>query len=134
MTSFWFLLNHPGFQNTLSVVEYSFSDGKKSSGKLRTLRMDLGVAPRCTLSEFASGYGCVIRHSSSALPGLSVVFCDIHQDVIEFITIKLAVHAVPSHRDPSALKLGATIRRRFCVIGFFAYAGKYLGKVAKGVV
>jgi SAM-dependent methyltransferase len=104
---FRFVYEHPGFDDDGARINYYFDDGAESARKLAEL-----ISETCSLNslslrllEFASGYGCVTRHLTAAVPGASVTSCDIHREAVEFIEERIGVPSILSDAVPERLVL-----------------------------
>ena len=102
---FRFVIENEAFNDVRDAVEYYFSDGARSAGKLSFLLSEVcGIRnSKVRLLEFASGYGCVTRHLNRSLPEVNLFSCDIHQEAVAFTEEVLGVPALLSHSVPEAL-------------------------------
>lgn len=111
---FQFVMTHPDLETSERAMEYYFVDGQKSARQLAALCKDLGFGLRHSkgrkmrLLEFASGYGCVTRHLSDAIPYAEIVSSDIHPAAMDFIGFALNGEVAQSHSVPEQFEPGGT--------------------------
>jgi SAM-dependent methyltransferase len=112
---FAYHLEGGGAERRGNVFSFYFDDGARSAARLDSLiaklHPDYG-ARRLELLEFAAGYGMVTRHFARMTDRYELSACDIHDDAVAFLSERIGVTALPSHRDPTRLALP----RRYDVI------------------
>lgn len=98
-----FVINHPGFATRLDALSYYYEDSKKSAAQLEDIvfnKLKLKKHQDTSILEFASGYGAVTRHLTSAVSPAKLVSSDIHQAANEFNTSTFGVSTIQSTSDP----------------------------------
>jgi hypothetical protein len=109
---FHFLRGLPHYSDDETARAEYFRSGEESASHLRDLLIEFVDNPAPTILEFASGYGCVTRHLTSAIPGAMVTASDIHPEAVSFLESRLGVKAALSNAIPERFP----IRTKFDVV------------------
>jgi SAM-dependent methyltransferase len=122
---FRFLYENSSFASKHDAVIYYFDDAARSALQLKALLDDVcQVKDRAmTLLEFASGFGCLTRHLTGALPLAATTSCDIHPKAVDFLSGTLQAPAILSTIEPADFQ----VPRPFDVVfalSFFSHMPK----------
>lgn len=126
---FQFVMTHPAFDTVAQSLNYYFTDGQNSAKQLAKLCKSLGFGKKkkkdksvkaMRLLEFASGYGCVTRHLSHAMPYAEIVSSDIHPAAMDFIQYTLGGQVAQSHSVPEQFHVDGTFDVIFS-LSFFSH-------------
>lgn len=135
---FRFVKTHERFAgDTRAALDYYFSTGRESAEKLVAIKNEVGRAGKCSLLEFASGYGCVTRHLTQFSSEFSLTACDIHPDAVRFITEKLQTPCLGSVNQPEDFVLEKQYGMVFA-LSFFSHMprrtwGRWLAALYRAV-
>lgn len=99
---FQFLYGNGVFPTKADAINYYFDDGARSARKVadHVARFARPAEDVRHVLEFASGYGAVTRHLTSALHGYQLASCDIHPEAIDFLSAEIGVPTVTSASSP----------------------------------